>query len=290
MNADWLAADVEDARLAHLLHATLSRHGTAEARGPAAPLPPAFFGLDRVERVRDAGPDAALAIARRCSDALLDEALYIERVGVGFAARMSLLAESNAERSLYAMFAADEAMHLAWLGGFRPDAGPPSAFHQALHTLAATGDRRTLQFVVQIVLEGWGIRHYRSLAEATPDAALAAVLRRIVDDEAHHHGAGVLLFHRQDGDDGPILDALRPFLAAVRQGPTSVISAIDAELGPTTPDVHRRTHAALAGEAHAAARLGLLRGLMRGARSQPILDALDAERAFDPDPAEQVYP
>jgi rubrerythrin len=274
-----------DDRLSELLSAAMHRRGLRVHGGVAGSIAPAWFGLDRVGRVRDAGPEAAREIAQRCTQSLLDEALYIEQVGVAFAARMSLLATSRQERSMYALFAADEASHLSQISAWNREPGPPSAFHAALATLVATADRRTLQFVVQIVLEGWGLRHYRALADATPDPELSDTLRRIVDDEAHHHGSGVLLFHRGAEDptsDETILAALRPFLDDVRAGPTGVVAAIDAVIGDKGPAERATALAELDARAHATERLHLLASLMRGPRSAPILTALEAEGAFRP--------
>jgi hypothetical protein len=126
-----------------------------------------FRGLDSAVRGR---------VLAHCGDALLQEALHIETMGVAFAARMALLATTVEERMLYGFFAAEEATHLAGVSRFASRCPAEGPFLAMLDELIAEGDRATLVLVVQVVLEGWGLDHYRGLARACRGPALAGVL------------------------------------------------------------------------------------------------------------------
>ena len=72
-----------------------------------------FFGLDQVTAFTTAAPATQRAVVTGCSRAILEEAYFIEKAGVGFAAKMTLLAQDMDERNLYALFAGEEAAHPA---------------------------------------------------------------------------------------------------------------------------------------------------------------------------------
>ena len=77
---------------------------------------------------------------------------------------------------LYSLFAADEAAHFHWIRAYAPAAaiadGPGNPFLRLLDELLRTEDAPTLCYLVQVVLEGWGIHHYHALAKASLDADL----------------------------------------------------------------------------------------------------------------------
>ncbi len=270
-----------DHRLHGVLDAALGRDRPA-AIG-AVPWAPARFGLERVEVWREAPEAAQAAVLWQICQETLQEALYIERAGLAFTARMILLAETVDERVLYATFAGDEARHYAALLPWVVAPRPEGAFLDLLADLIETGTRADLVVLVQVVLEGWGLAHYRGLAETCHDPALAAVFRSILRDEARHHGGGLVLV---DGLSPAGLDTLAALLGMVAAGPQSVVAALEHQLGPF--DRARRTGIFhdLGGEAHALERLGLLRSLLLRAGLSDTVAALEARGCFTPLPSE----
>lgn len=268
----------------HRLHGVLAASLGAEVR-PAGGLPwsAAFFGLDRVAVWR-AAPDAVReAVRARCCAATLGEAVAIERAGLAFTARMVLLAETVDERLLYASFAGDEARHFAALRPWAPAAPASGPFLDLLAEVIETAARADLVVLVQVVLEGWGLVHYRALAEASADPGLAAVLRGILKDEARHHGGGLVLAQPL----GPAgLRALAALLDLVRVGPVGVIADLEAELGPFDAAQRRRIAVELGAWTHARERLELLRGLLLRAGQAAAVAALEAGAHLSPDAPE----
>ncbi len=82
--------------------------------------PAKHFNLDRVTIFRDASEAEREQILEGCCRDLLEEAYWIEKCGMYFAAKMSLMASSTEERMLYSLFAADEAVHFSWISGYVP--------------------------------------------------------------------------------------------------------------------------------------------------------------------------
>jgi tRNA isopentenyl-2-thiomethyl-A-37 hydroxylase MiaE len=260
------------------------------ARLVASPWPAALFDLHRVGVVAAASPQQQAAILDRCADAVLQEALHIEAIGMAFAAKMLLLSDTVEERMLYSAFAADEARHLAGFLAFAERRATPGPFLASLAEWVETGDRATLVLLVQVVLEGWGLDHYRRLAQHCQNPALAPVFRGVLVDEARHHGSGVHLASRCrfDAASEPVVAALRSLCALVGVGPWSVITAIEAELGPLGDGGRLRALRELDGEVHAATRLALLRSLLHKGGADAVADVLERDGAWRPRPSEQV--
>jgi hypothetical protein len=280
-----------DTPLPNLVAATIKkrRGATPDGAHSHAHWSPAFFGLDRVSAFVAADAAAQAAILEQCGQDLLAEAFYIEKSGMAFAAKMVLLAQSSDERKLYALFAGDEAAHFDAVAPFyRARAATPTdnPFLALLSEVIEEGDRQSLQLVIQVVLEGWGLSHYRNLRQGCGEPSLRAVLGAILADEAAHHGSGVLLL----GDD-PLPahtravagDVLSRFLALVQAGPLGVVAAVEATLGPTSGAARRRLLDELDAGRHAAERLGELRALLgKCPAAADLTAALERDGRFTP--------
>jgi hypothetical protein len=249
--------------------------------------PASFFGLDRVSAFARADADRRAAVLAECAQGLVGEAYAVEKMGMAYCARLGLLARSAEERIYYAHVGADEATHLAWVTPYVRD--PAEAVGGPFVALVAgaveAGERNALVYLMQVVLEGWGLTHYRRLAAACEAPALRARLRRVLRDEAAHHGGGRVLF--EPGAVGPaeaafVRDYLRAFLGMVRAGPQSVVGALERGLGGRTRAERARAFAELDAAGHAAGRLALLRGLMTGHGLDGLVQGLADEGAFTP--------
>ncbi len=285
-----------------ILRAALAVHQSKGLRSSSAPLPPHLarvwepsqFGLDKVSVYRDAGEDDRRAMLALCARGLLEEAYFIEKSGLAYSGKMILLSETTEERMLYALFGADEATHLRAIGSWLPDAQPTrtdDVFLALLSELIEQGERDTLVFVIQVVLEGWGITHYGDLARACKSDGLRQTLLAIVKDEARHHGSGVQMWGSRAVTPRvheEIVEVLVRFLGMVQVGPVGVLSAIMRVQDGLTRAQQLTVMRELDSEAHAGKRLLLLRRLMEKAGAGPIVDALETRGAFRPRSAEDV--
>lgn len=125
---------------------------------------------------------------------------YIEKFGLNYGAKMILAAESTEEKSLYALFSSDEVKHRLWLESFlQKDIIDNIEFHPLLNSLGLClneGNKNSMVFTIQVILEGFGLFHYGNLRETCQNPKLKEVFSDILKDEALHHGMGVVLAQR----------------------------------------------------------------------------------------------
>lgn len=281
-----------DDRLRKILARVLERDGgalPAPTRNDGIYWDAGFFGLDRCGLYAELDEEARAKVLAGLATGLIDEALAIERAGIGHMGRMLGLAESVEERALYGAFTGQEANHLLRIQRFRvgPPAGDPGqdAFLALLGELVESEDKTLLLFMVQVVLEGWGLTHYRALASGCREPALASTLDALLVDEAAHHAAGITLFERQAMEPASaeaIAEVLARFLAMVQPGPLRVLGALERAHGGLTPALRTTCLEELGCEEHARTRLELLKGLMKSEGAAGIVHELDAKGCFRP--------
>ena len=141
-------------------------------------------------------------ILLRLTELNLSLSYFIEKSGHHYCSKMILLSDTVEEKTLYSLFAAEEASHLRefmnymW---FTPTLETHA--HPMLPLLSEAiewGSRPALVFVIQVLLEGFGIAHYTGLKASCLDADLKSSFQNILKDEARHHGAGLILTHAQN--------------------------------------------------------------------------------------------
>lgn len=254
-----------------------------------------YFGLENVKLFQESRPEEQREILRLCSRGLLEEAYFVEKAGTGYMSKMALLAESTEERMLYALFSAEEATHLSRIRQFLPEEPvvTEDGFLRFLSDLAESEDKALLLFAIQVVLEGWGLSHYRSISRSCRDRSLAEVLAAVLQDEARHHGTGVILFDRSNvsaTSRDAIVETLSLFLGMVQAGPQRVVAALEKVKGHFSHAQKVKLFEALDTETHSSSRLGTLRSLMlKSAIASPvpgkIVWELEDRGAFQPFPA-----
>ena len=286
----------EDDRLRAILRGALR----ARRVDPAPPAPedrrywsPEYLGLDRVPIFAELSEGARRQVLRRCAQDLLGEAYFVEKAGIGYAARMTLEAETTEERALYGMVAAEEATHLCQVSGYLPDPDPVGTqdpFLRFMGDLIEGAPKAVCLFVVQVVLEGWGLTHYRSLAAGCSHPGLRGVLENILVDEARHHGSGVVLLEARtlsQAERAQSTEALDGFLGMVRVGPQRVLAALEEAAGHFTRAQKIQILRQLDAESHSGERLQVLRGLMKTPNVAGIIEDLEGRGAFQPLAPEQ---
>ena len=272
----------------------IRRHTARFAPPPHAPLPPdganplweaETFQLDRVRVFRQASASRKGAVLAACAHNLLAEAWCIEERGITYCSAMVGQAESNAEREMFARIGADETRHAACLAPWllRPPETDP--FNRFIDGLLEAGTPQSLSFLLQVVLEGFGITHYQSLAAGCRDVALAQTLGRLALDEALHHAGGLLVFQPErltTAERRFIIDGAHAFLQMIRVGPQAVVGALAQQVGASAIGELTGVFAALDSQATAAAKLERLRKLMAQPGMTWLVEQLDAGGAFAP--------
>ncbi len=246
------------------------------------------FGLQRVGVFRQATWQERQQVLLACSGNLLNEAYFIEKAGMAFCAKMVLLSQTTEARQIYSLIGADEATHLQWISAYvdaQVKVAAPDVFNQFLSQLIEIGDRNSLAYILQIILEGWGITHYQSLAAGCKDAGLKAVLLRIVHDEALHHASGRVLFDPKaltPQQRAFILDTLATFLQMIRRGPQATVAALEQIKGSFGPRDRLQAFEALETERVSQEKLTGLRSLMKQPEMTWAVEALDQASLFNP--------
>jgi hypothetical protein len=220
--------------------------GTRLGKLPPPPLPlsdspplwPAqWWGLDTSAFYKKLSSAQQELILYELDRMLLNESYFIEKSGIAYTAKMMLLAESTDVAQLYAFIAADEARHLAWLEPYvraEDKTNPTGSFLRFLSELVESASPHLLVFLVQIILEGWGLDHYRRMSLACSAPALQVVFANILKDEALHHRSGEILFDAtkwSSSDFAFVREALQVYAEMVRVGPLAAIATCDQVVG-----------------------------------------------------------
>jgi hypothetical protein len=290
--------DSRDLREGHELYAVLnsaikSRTAlqiTRQTQRPAC-WTAEHFQLDRVAVFQQAGKAEQQRIVDACGRNVLAESYYIEKCGMYFSAKMSLLAEHTQERMLYSLFAADEALHFNWMANFiaaeELQDYLQNPFIQFLEELLQKQQGATLAYIVQVILEGWGIHHYQALARDCLDAGLKKVFEAILKDEARHHASGLILFNEQQLTEeqiNHISRILARFFQMVQTGPQMIVAQLEQVKGPLSIEQKTRAFEELACQSETAKKIATLKAFIKAAEyADEILEKLrqaDAFRAF----------
>ncbi|MEH2194655.1 MAG: ferritin-like domain-containing protein [Nostoc sp.] len=252
-----------------------------------------FFKLHQVKIFQESNITEQSAILDLANRSLLEESYFIEKAGVGYMAKMVLLAETVEERMLYGLFTADEATHLHQISHFLPEMEVTrmnDPFLRLLSEVVESADKTVLLFLLQVILEGWGLSHYRRLAKECRHPVLAELFASFLQSESRHHATGTTLFNQISVSalsQTTILDVLSQFLFMVQVGPQSVLAAVEQVKGHLTRSQKIQVLEELDTENHSGTRLQILRSLMGIKSAQSILQNLEERGAFQPLPAHQ---
>lgn len=197
-----------------------------------------FYSADRSSVFRSLTLQQQHDIVKGFDYRVLSEIQWVEVVAMSFANRMSSSAKTTSERELYSFIGSDEARHLHLINSI---IGTPKEVDvQNNYFLKMVGDiidkenRDVLVFFMQVILEGWGIHHYTDLSRACNDPYTKSVLSTIVQDEASHHGSGLLIFKEDrlaSEDQKKIFGVMEIFMECLRSGPSNLINPIAQAAG-----------------------------------------------------------
>ena len=200
-----------------------------------------FWGAESYQLEKStAYKSASLEVQQRILSLLgqnrLEEAYHIEKAGIAFGAKMILESETFEERKLYAHFTGEESDHLSMIESYLTyvsDDHLNNSFLLFLEETIKTAPKNVLVFLIQVILEGWGIEHYSELARTCQASDLKAALKKIVQDEAGHHGSGLVLFKEEalNASEAELANSLfKSFLSMVQIGPYTLAKLAQTEL------------------------------------------------------------
>ena len=244
------------------------------------------YNLQNVSMFRHLGPESQIELLKNCSRDRLEEAFQIENCGIAYAAKMILCADSLSERKLYSMMTADETRHL-YIIEEHLDTLPQEeqAFVKFLHHLVENGSKRSLIFIIQVLLEGWGIDHYQKLAKGCTDPKLGGLLESIVIDEASHYGSGLILFDENELSANEfkfVADVLYEFFSMIQCGEIGLLSNMENICEGLTHNQRIQFLYELENQDLAYSKIQILKKLMHRASSNKIFQLLEKKNCFKP--------
>jgi hypothetical protein len=259
-------------------------------KGAASLWSAEWWGLNTSKTFNALEAECQTATLDACNRTILNEAYFIEKSGLAYTAKMVLLAESTDIAQLYALIGADEARHLAWLEPYVADEDktrPYGQFLAFLSRLIEEAPPRVLVYLVQIILEGWGLDHYKRLAAGCQNPRLGETFLNILKDEALHHKSGSLLFKANELKPEHwelIRNALKSYATMVRVGRWAVIEAMEQVLSSLSVQAVEEVLIALKHSEECTRKLQLLKTLMRQPGVEALVDELERDGFFLPLP------
>jgi len=244
------------------------------------------FGLQRSSAFRALSASGQEQMLLRLTELNLALSYFIEKSGHHYAAKMIMSSPTLEEKTFYALMASEEATHLRFFMNamwFLPTL--KTHFHPMLPILAETiqwGTHDCLVFVIQVLLEGFGIAHYSALRETCIDENLRNDFQTILRDEAKHHGAGLVLSKEQrltNETSDQIFELSRKFIRSMETA--HWISEAFGFAGKPLSSAETQTlFAELGFQSTLESRMQRLHEMFQKVNYQSILDRLEKESVF----------
>jgi hypothetical protein len=191
-----------------------------------------FFNLRGAAHWGLLDPAGKTAVLAALGEKILQEAYFIECAGMAYAGKMNRAAASREERQFFCFVGEEETRHLRMIeniGGFSTAVDAVPSFALLIGEIIAAATRPCHLLLIQILLEGWGLHYYKTLAKAATEEAVASVFKSIIKDEIRHHAAGVVLFRAEaltGADVGTLLGYLARIIELVKIGPYGVCAEV----------------------------------------------------------------
>ena len=247
-----------------------------------------YFRLNNVSIFREASENKQREVLWSTTLSILGEASFIEQLGLAFNAKMILLANNLEERMLYSLFAGDEAQHLFWVSSHIPTAVsqfPQRPFFKLLSSIIEDGSKAPLTCLIQVLLEGWGINHYLSIAQDCQNNELKTYLQKILKDESLHHGSGLTLWNKlslNSEEEEFTIEMLVRLFEMVQAGPQMIVTNIERSLGHLSFSQKVAIFEQLKCEEQSKKRIELLKSLLGHNQGNRLLPRLDQRGIFRP--------
>ncbi len=242
------------------------------------------FGLAQVDLFNELSETNQNLLLGELSQDRIREAYHIEKSGIAYGSKMTVLSETMDERVLYGSFTGDEARHFKLVEKYYnqniADDITDNCFLSFLSQMIEKAPKKSLVFMIQILLEGWGLDHYSAMADKCQTQSLKEDLKSILDDEVVHHGSGVVLFEESGLtkiEREVIMSSLISFFQMVQVGPLGVITRLEAMTGSL--NTQNRITALEQMNAHqdTTHKLSVLKRLMKKSGANSIIEELESQ-------------
>ena len=242
------------------------------------------FGLTDIDLFNELSADKKNILLEDLSQDRIREAYHIEKSGIAYGSKMTILSETMDERVLYGSFTGDEARHFKLIEKYYnhnlADDIRDNSFLSFLSQMIEKAPKKSLVFMIQILLEGWGLDHYSLMANQCKTDSLKADLKSILDDEVVHHGSGVILFEEEGLsklEREVIMNSLISFFQMVQVGPVGIMTRLESLTGGLNRE--NRINALTQMQAHedTTHKLAVLKRLMKKSGAHSIIEELESK-------------
>ncbi len=245
-----------------------------------------YFNLNKSSVFVNASQEHRQLILRLCSKNLISESYFVEKSAFAYCSKMMLLAETTEISQVYSMIANEEAIHLEWITPYmdlEDRHRPQGEFLKFLSYLIEECDANLLPYLVQVILEGWGIHHYKSLAGGCKNERLKNIFLDIVRDEALHKHTGEVVFNAAQTTEAQkkfIEETLKVFAQMGQAGPVDVLTAVEEVIGCLSQVDQETFMLEIGAKESSAQKLALLKDLMIQPGIEYIVQKLEEEGYF----------
>jgi hypothetical protein len=244
--------------------------------------------LKKVEYFQDLSAENKKLLLNELALDRVEEAFHIEKSGIAYGSKMTILSETMDERVLYGSFTGDEARHFKLIEKYNTNIQndiSDNSFLSFLANMIETAPRKSLVFMIQVLLEGWGLDHYSTMAKECQSVELTADLESILQDEILHHGSGVILFDESELtkiEREYIQKSLISFFEMVQVGPLSIMTRLESFTSGL--DKYNRLKALKEIDAFAQTEIKLqkLKRLMKKAGANSLIEELEEKSLLTP--------
>ena len=248
----------------------------------------ASYNLENVEYFQDLSDKNKTLLLNELALDRVQEAFHIEKSGIAYGSKMTILADTMDERVLYGSFTGDEARHFKLIEKYNTNPTEDISDNMFLSFLAnmiETAPRKSLVFMIQVLLEGWGLDHYSTMAKECQHDQLTKDLESILADEVLHHGSGVILFDESTLtklEREYIQKSLVSFFEMVQVGPLSLMTRLES----LTSGLSHQNRLKALSEVNAfndtQIKLGKLKRLMKKAGANSLIEELEEKSLLTP--------
>lgn len=245
-----------------------------------------FFSLMNSKLWKSLSKEKQTIVLRNMNDHLLREAYYIENAGMLYAAKMNIVSESVEERAFFSIMGFEEARHLQSLKPFFSKdihKKETPAFSQHIGKIILEGDKTSNLFLIQILLEGWGLTYYQALVDYTKHEGLRDAFNGILKDETRHHSAGIILLDKQQSDKNSFLtEAYNELLDMVRIGPWTLVNEIKNQMQDLTASDIKALLIEIEAEKNTAMKLLNLKSLTEKSLTSGLVKRFEENKLWTP--------
>ncbi|MBX9765943.1 MAG: ferritin-like domain-containing protein [Bdellovibrionales bacterium] len=246
-----------------------------------------FYGLDQLSLFCQLSVLERKSVLELLSRSAIDDIFFIEQIGMNFGAKAIGLARNQDEAIFFSQVTAQEAQHFLMIRDVisrqREPPTKPSVFVSSLGAMIQQADYASMIILVQVFMEGWGLRYYDELCTQSQSEVLGKALSRILEDEVNHHAFGILSAPTLDWDPTALAfleHALAYLLKLVQMGEISIIATLDGVTGELTRPRAVQALENLNSSERAQKKLAFLQRLLKGRIPESVMESLERLNCF----------